>query len=968
MNEPWANSSWPTPAKSTVSSPLHSPKQDNLPATTLDNDPWAPINYDPAITFPSEHQGSTPAIEKKLDLPGWDDHVTWDTKEPTRTASPAIPLSPTGLIKNEAGPDIWMEEAAKPDTAANKMLSMRNTEDVPAYDSSSPSTSKKTPLNVAASPVVHSPTLNDPSARLTPAITKVDPFTTSSDPLTDVSSGFGDEFGGFSSFDMKRPASGDDPWSTGERNQNQGWSDWGETSLPQPGASLTDRGHSDSEGQQETIIEDKQYNEGWSSSPRKVIAFEDSMHNDKEDDDWKEAQRKIRIQEKRAPRETIESLRKSWMALAECIMEDGPELEKKTGAEELMFEKTVKTVYDDAAEILRSLSVIPPEINTYPPVLSSLTTHERFTYALHRPNPDPESSFLATASSVSRRPKRVDPLTTSLSFSGEGWMSRSKLGEPESKEFTPGAEAEGKEESKSRWSFWGRRPQNERQLTTSGGGILEIKSIASTSTGGADTRPSTEDKPPIAPSRPPSVAGTLPASRSNSPASSTISPHITENPPPIPPGQPQPQAPSAVSRFFGRLGRKTSSIQSVQREIQIDSKDLELSASDFSFLAEVPSMTKPSPNQGIADLLSLEPGANEPIASLENLLNSKTIPLPKPLAPPPQSFARGMGIQERKTSGEFVGRDNSLVSPEIDLLGELDFTGQKTVTPPVFTGSGPSKNRATRDSVGSTWGECESLVSPPYTAHSSSSGATLGTKAPVEASQSQFLSTILPQPSSNTTSQLTMHMSSDMSQSEPLVGTAQNYYETSDFEDFGGFNSSQLKTDINFDDFGDFPTLIPAPSTPLAPLPVSTPSTSHSSLNLFTSKPLPKPQNTLPKPVLDHRATLNLLTNTNSLKGKRWPAPSSPIPPTLEPPPKGTTTGVGGFPFLTLPPGSKARDNLLDDSSDTPSEPPRPSTQGLIPTPSRSLSSTPVQPATVTKPAPSRTGLSQQDLSFFDGL
>ena len=637
------------------------------------------------------------------------------------------------------------------------------------------------------------------------------------------------------------------------------------------------------------------------------------------------------------------------------------------------------------AETLRSLSTLPPGIDTNPPVISSLTTHERHAYALVRPNPTPSTSLLNL--SLARRARRSAAMATD-----SPWLSRSKLGEPD----MPVENQSNKEATSSKgWSFWGRKSAQDKPLITSGGGILEVKSVpaitASTTTTGPGTlmssvRASVEMRPTM--SRPGSI-GSGPISRPGSPATpahddvghdapggmveSVSQASVASTTTPT-------QAPSAVSRFFGRISRKTPST----RTTEVDSKDLELSADDFTFLQEVPSMTSPPTERGIGDLLSLEPGSTEQIASLESILTSKPTPLPAPLAPPPRGpmasassgsanarFATKMKTEQRQVS-------------DMDLLGGLSFDPPPSVsTPPL----GSTEQTIGKESV-SMWDEfltpSSSPVKPPSV--QPLPGPTPLSTQPVS-NLKPFSSPGRPA-QKNLNNANSMTLNSPFPMSRPAQSTqAQSppNIPASDLDDFG--TPQKAGTTSAYDDFGDF-AAFDTPATPLHHPMLNAPSGQGQGQGHGQGNGRERGQ-------MDHTATLSLMSGASATKGRRWPAPPSPIGPILDPPPKAQSQSAG-FPFLSPPPPSRSSSapNTLFNDADLLSEPtiPPPSgpspvfpsgvSQGMMspppPPPGGSGSNhaarqtqnmmTPMPSAPMKKTARGSQGLSAQDLSFFDSL
>lgn len=522
--------------------------------------------------------------------------------------------------------------------------------------------------------------------------------------------------------------------------------------------------------------------------------------------------------------------------------------------------------------------------------------------------------------------------------------------------------------------------------------------------------PSSDAKPPSIPAS--HAASVSVPSRSTSPASSIHQNPITEAQPLPPAKHATAPPPSAVSRFFGRLSRRPSQQPSTSTSTpDVDAKDFELSASDFSFLSDIPGVPEQPQGKGVADLLSLEPGANEPIASLENLLSSKVTDLPKPLVPPPkvsqEPTASTLSGAGRSTSGRFIARMKAPSAPQpndMDLLGGLDFgspggSGSRTpnMLSPTSTGSGLAV-RGESDS-GLAWDDFAGLMS------SGASSGQMGQSA--STNNSPITPSIHSTPAISFSSPPSAAMNVAMSSvplkfqpQSPAVPkpSTEHISLNDDFGDFGDFGSTSNRgvassAKDNSYDFGDFSSpvssLAPTPSTksqsPIQPrLPLGQPSSSSSH-----SRP--------PSMSFDHSHTLNLLSGASASKGKRWPAPPSPVPPQLEPPPRASSAnGSKGFPFLIPPPpgGSAKRggDLLGGVEPSTPSLGSSKTTTvaemgtmgGLnalspSPTPPLPFTSAPVfslMGGATLKPSQTpgqgtgsgQGGLSAQDLSFFDSL
>ncbi len=394
--------------------------------------------------------------------------------------------------------------------------------------------------------------------------------------------------------------------------------------------------------------------------------------------------------------------------------------------------------------------------------------------------------------------------------------------------------------------------------------------------------------------------------------------------------------PSVVSRLFGRLARKPSA----QRTPSVDARDLELSADDFSYLAEVPSIALP-PEKGVGDLLSMESGRSEQIASLESILASRPASVPMPLARPPRgstapSYSRTPSSSS-KGSSKFVPKMQAPLATDIDLLSGLDFEDY-----PQSASSAPVPSAISSNGM-SAWDDF--LVSSKPAAPVLSNVASSSSR----------------QASSPLSPTISLH---------PAQLPSQN--------SFSGFHDLETTRPANlnsFDEFGEFSAFdsVPPPASQLRPSP-----------SLANARPpstsTPSPRKASP---LDHTPTMMLVNGASAVKGKRWPAPPSPIAPVLDPPPRAGSANAG-FPFLSPPPppfrpssglAIKAPmafgDDLLGGSGPPPmkaSMPPPPSILTASKAPA-ALAPTPPRSATpITQSTPSKPGLSAHDLSFFDSL
>ncbi|WWC64705.1 uncharacterized protein I303_107316 [Kwoniella dejecticola CBS 10117] len=1052
MDDPWAGPSWSTPSKPSSSvamtMTMPDPGRTTPPPRFDDSDPWGKA-HPPQLPSSSNMASETTEDEEEevgrnevAERPGWGEDVrgAWAPNQVEEGAAAASSPSVASPKVDQGVDSSDWERTISPQKDTRSQ-------------SASPDKRIASPTITASPPIRSSPS--------SPSIPKFadESFESATSALTSLpkSPSFGDDFGGFSAGPSFSSSSAG-PWVNKASNDVGGstvkvdserWGgedlSWGapKDELPSWGG---DKSFEEEEEEQEISFrspvlpqmeddEEDQPDEdaGWGRSrSRPSIPV---VERPKGEDDWEEAQRKLQVKQERAPQEKIDGLAKAWTDLLGGLIQI--DLEKMTGAEELQFEEKVKQLDDETLEHLRKMSNIPPDINTYPPVITSLVTHERYTYALQRPNPSPSTSLLT--STIPRRPTKVDPLSFS-DGSGPSWTSRSMLGEPDAPLQGSSQQTQEDAGNKSRWSFWGRRPVPERQLTTSGGGMLERKSISVSSPDhnnertSAEMRASTSSKPS---SRAPSVI--MQPSRPASPAPPSVSqpniPTTSHEDGHASPSTSLPQAPSqpsAVSRFFGRLSRNKSSSPATQEDEH--DKDLQLSADDFSFLSEVPSLSSPPPEKGVGDLLALEPGRNEQIASLESMLNTKITPLPKPLAPPPKSSAP-MG--NRSSSGKFIARMKSPQPTNFDLLGDLNFSGPTDTSVPSSSLHSPiAQSPQNVSSPSNAWDDFLSLDAGPSQpvktniAPQVKSPATPMIAPPLVPSRSNTPTVSLsPPPPQPIQTQAFSTPRPSIAQSSSAI-PAKNASGDLNFDDFG---TPQHASTSTFDDFGDFSAFDSAPAPPQSqPQP---PASMHSQVqaqaphnrefnmqtpNKAQAIATPNQKQNLSTPVnhnrpgsLDHTPTLQLMNGASASKGKRWPAPPSPVAPVLAPPPKPpqTQTGAGAFPFLSPPPPgrpSSRSSNLLDDSNGDSGLSPGNTYHGQVgigidtvdtagqtnaifggalqpsrsTTPSqlgRTVIAQPASQAQAVKPIPTsaptqaqtvqgKGGLSAQDLSFFDSL
>ncbi|RXK37782.1 hypothetical protein M231_04938 [Tremella mesenterica] len=1076
MEDPWAaGPSWATPKPLNSQDTLPAPS--TSPAPALDHaDPWARPTVIPPSTSPVHSpipQSGSPPLKSPTYVPESNWGGEWGKEEEDISVPGLVEVTPQNLKDDQ---DVATEkeepEVTVPlprQTEDNQAIWTLNS---PNIDSTSlpppPPPEENTSLPVPSTPpkidiipqAPFSSSSHHSHLSHTPSLSIHSPHSSTSrhTPYHEQRDGIpsprpGSDFGGFTDINAA------DPWG----------GDWG---VGETGHSRTNSGFVTPEIQN---VDDDNH-EGWGGVPVRS----NSVIPRKEDDEWEEAQRRILMREQRAPQVKIVELQKEWRELVEGVI-GLDKLPVLTEEEQRKLDQTIRQTDDDVHETLRSLSVIPPNINTYPPVISSLTTHQSLLSALQRPNPTPQTSLLNIT--MARRSRHKE----SFGDADSPWGGRSRLGEPE----VPVLEAVTNDEpQKKGWSFWGRKNTQDKPLVTSGGGVLEVKTVdgGTTSLAQGNSRPESPANNPLQPDIIPEASFSaiqtlapiqqIPSGPVNS-IESTPTAQATSTAKTTPTVQPPQNAqnaqgsqPSALGRFFGRIRRQPSG-SGLSKEIDpkdIDPKDIELSADDFTFLDQVPSLSSPPQEKGVGALLSLEP--SQSIKGIQDILANKNTSLPQPLAPPPRPNSRlsfttisefkestttygtlgntsisgsngrnapigRIGNNDNTSNPKFVARMTSQPIPksDIDLLGGLDFTdspispntGSSTwdeflspgtsipriSTPPVIPRlSSPPTVNVSPQITGSS---INTFSSPSMIQRSITPSSVISfTSVPLQPSPiRQSPKKESPTPVPPTLNNHTLLSSPDgvvSSKSSGLVPapiivagpSSHNHFASDDFGDFG--------------DFSSFDSSLPS----MTPHTFSSPSKTQSqllpqSLSQIHIHPSPVPH----RP--PHLGTSNSLTQTLvndaiAVKGRRWPAPPSPIAPMIEPPPGSNTKPTGGFPFLS-PPGSgtistgfpflpppsqpvpKNQVDLLNHTSDQTSlvgEYGIPSTsqmktslrmqgvmEGLVPTPktthgelggsnvnlgTRGVGSRSGLEQEEKKDMTETKGLSAQDLSFFDSL
>ena len=223
---------------------------------------------------------------------------------------------------------------------------------------------------------------------------------------------------------------------------------------------------------------------------------------------------------------------------------------------------------------------------------------------------------------------------------------------------------------------------------------------------------------------------------------------------------------------------------------------------------------------------------------------------------------------------------------------------------------------------------------------------------------------------------------------------------------FGSQSDSSIDAgDTSFDSFGEFGDFVTTTAVPTSfstpPLPASRYDTKpvplSPSFDLPASPPQPPQKPNPPKAgpshirkpsAADHQATANLVERAAAMKG-RWPAPPSPLPELLPPPPGGSRSVAFGSNIIdselprpamaiSLKPISQinlsGKSDGLDNALLDPPTTPRPlqsqfSDPLLFDIGASQPEVKPTKPSTSSSSnSVTKGGLSAQDLSFFEGL
>ncbi|KAF9453600.1 hypothetical protein P691DRAFT_755451 [Macrolepiota fuliginosa MF-IS2] len=359
------------------------------------------------------------------------------------------------------------------------------------------------------------------------------------------------------------------------------------------------------------------------------------------------------------------------------------------------------------------------------------------------------------------------------------------------------------------------------------------------------------------------------------------------------------QAPTAVSRFFGRFSRPNRSSSAKSRN------SIALSSDDLEFLSDI----VPSANDEADEVDQLD--------ALSNMIRAPPVPtkLPPPLAPPP----RALPLPKLPSPPSFSS--SGLAAPTVNPLTSIRPSPEAEPIESQLFELGPS-------------------FSSRHPEHIASRTSPLGT-IPPQGSAVPSLPRPLPLPLSPTPATPRSQTPAINPPATGPTGTKASFFDDDDFSDFqtspatsaplpsldSAFTSFMASAPENptksaqqptsFDDFDDFVSSLPPQvpekpiSMPVQPLlrPSSTPSIfpapsapSIPSIPLVKSSSPPKQpslhERRLSKQADSHQRTLSLL-EAAAARGK-WPAPPSPLPNAI-PPPINQNTGPNLFDVFEEP-------------------------------------------------------------------
>lgn len=322
------------------------------------------------------------------------------------------------------------------------------------------------------------------------------------------------------------------------------------------------------------------------------------------------------------------------------------------------------------------------------------------------------------------------------------------------------------------------------------------------------------------------------------------------------------QTPSVVARFLGRFSRSNKSTSSDSRN------SIALSSDDLEFLSDI----VPSASEDMDESGNLDP--------LSRMLHPPPVPakLPPPLAPPPRAPPLLKPVSPPVVSSGSISKQGLSGSPSALTRGSRSNSNFDVLSPQSLLGPPSSQS------------QFASLYTPPRPPNSVPVIPTLPPPLSPKNSRSNTPAVKIkpPEPPMDFlfNDEFSDFQSSPTGPSVPQLSIDPFFSSFTTSSSSGTLQDNQA---VSFDDFNDF---ISSPVVE-APKPIRVP---QPSLMLLTpSPPVPPPKRSRPASLHNRRVSrqadsdqraLNLL-EVAAARGK-WPAPPSPLPPAIAPPPPQT--------------------------------------------------------------------------------
>lgn len=302
----WEENAWGAKSEAATQSLPTLPTNPIKAKVETDPDPGAVWGGDPALTSPVPLPGSPKASSKSaVDLAAA--HPLPETPELSASSAvisytlpklslteEEIAIRSQGALEGDHGP-IWGDDPTPVFSA-------------PPSEEMADNLAVSEPISIISNeapimPPLVSPATGLPTSTSHNSLNKTfgefgsSPVKDRSNLILPKSPSFGEEFGGFSDY-ATPAASNSDPWRSGMREDvKNGWGndDWEDTSLTKSTSGVFSAGN---------VIEEREAKvdeEGaWGAPPVGLGLGTSSVTKLKEEDDWEEAQRRIRVQEERA--------------------------------------------------------------------------------------------------------------------------------------------------------------------------------------------------------------------------------------------------------------------------------------------------------------------------------------------------------------------------------------------------------------------------------------------------------------------------------------------------------------------------------------------------------------------------------------------------------------------------------------------------------------------------------------------